>query len=90
MKQKPVIGLLLGDPTGIGPEIIAKLLSEKQLHGLARIVVIADQRIFKMGQQVIGAEFAFPVIDQIDDLPADSEQPVVLDVPTISPEEVTY
>ena len=34
MKQKPVIGLLLGDPTGIGPEIIAKLLSEKQLHGL--------------------------------------------------------
>ena len=90
MKQKPVIGLLLGDPTGIGPEIIAKLLSEKQLHGLARIVVIADQRIFKMGQQVIGAEFAFPVIHQIDDLPTDSEQPVVLDFPTISPEAVTY
>ncbi|MDF1591059.1 MAG: 4-hydroxythreonine-4-phosphate dehydrogenase PdxA [Desulfobacterales bacterium] len=90
MKQKPVIGLLLGDPTGIGPEIVAKLLSEKQLYGLARIVLIGDQRIFKMGQQVIGAEFTFPIIKQIDDLPRDREQPVVLDFPTISPEAVTY
>jgi 4-hydroxythreonine-4-phosphate dehydrogenase len=90
MKQKPVIGLLPGDPTGIGPEIIAKLLSEKQLYGLARIVLIGDQRIFKMGQQVIGAEFSFPIIHQIEDMPSNSEQPVVLDFPTISPQEVTY
>ena len=90
MKQKPVIGLLLGDPTGIGPEIVAKLLSQEQLYRLARIVLIGDQRIFKMGQQVIRAEFTFPVIQQIDDMPTDSEQPVVLDFPTISPQEVTY
>lgn len=90
MKQKPVIGLLLGDPTGIGPEIVAKLLTQEKLYGLARIVVIGDQRIFKMGQQVIGAEFSFPVIRRMDDRPTDSKLPVVLDFPTISPEEVTY
>jgi len=90
MKQKPIIGLLLGDPTGIGPEIIAKLLSQEQLYALARIVVIGDRRIFKMGQQVIGTEFKFPVIQKLDDMPAEAAQPVVLDFPTIAPEEVTY
>lgn len=89
MKQQPVIGLLPGDPTGIGPEITAKLLSQKQLYELARILLIGDQRIFEMGQKVIGAEFEFPVIHRIDDMPA-GDQPVILDFPTLSPEEVTY
>lgn len=90
MKRKALICLLLGDPTGIGPEIIAKLLLQTELYNLARIVIVGDQRIFKMGQQVIGAEFSFPVIQDVDQLPADNEQPVVLDYPTISPQEVTY
>lgn len=90
MKRKPLICLLLGDPTGIGPEIIAKLLLQTELYDLARIVIVGDRRIFKMGQQVIGAEFFFPVIQSIDQLPADDEQPVVLDYPSISPQEVTY
>ena len=39
MNKKPVIGVLLGDPTGIGPEIIAKLLTRTELYGLASIVI---------------------------------------------------
>lgn len=90
MRIKPVIGLMLGDPTGIGPELVAKLLSQQDVYEMAQIVVVGDQRIFQMGQQVIGADFTFPVIRKIEDMPANSDQPVVLDFPTISPQEVTY
>jgi len=90
MQQKPVIGILLGDATGIGPEIVAKLLLKEELYAAARIVVIGDQRIFKMGQQVISADFPFSVVNQIDEAASDSNQPVVLDFPALSPAEVTY
>ena len=46
---KPRIGILLGDPTGVGPEIAAKLLAQTALYPLAHILIIGDQRIFRMG-----------------------------------------
>jgi 4-hydroxythreonine-4-phosphate dehydrogenase len=90
MKAKPIIGVLLGDPTGIGPEIIAKLLTHTEFYTSAHILIIGDPRIFKMGQQVIGADFAFPVIDAVDDAPLTLGEPVVLNYPAMAPEEVTY
>lgn len=46
---KPRIGLLLGDPSGIGPEIVAKLLAREDTSELARILVIGDRRIYEQG-----------------------------------------
>ena len=90
MEKKPVIGLLLGDPTGIGPEIIAKLFARTELYGMAHIIIIGDKRIFEMGQGVVGTEVSFPVFNQVGDIPPNTNGPVVLDYPTIAPEDVTY
>ena len=45
----PVIGLMLGDMTGIGPEISAKLLASGTLKTVARIVVVGDARVLQLG-----------------------------------------
>jgi len=29
--MKPIIGIILGDPTGIGPEVVAKVISKNNL-----------------------------------------------------------
>ena len=39
MNHIPVIGLMLGDMTGIGPEICAKVMASGKLRNVARIVV---------------------------------------------------
>jgi 4-hydroxythreonine-4-phosphate dehydrogenase len=49
------IGLLAGDPTGIGPEIAAKLLAEQETHTFADIVLIGDPTLFP-------AEHKLPVL----------------------------
>ena len=43
--MKPRIGLLLGDPSGIGPEIAAKLLSFPETASMAEVVVLGDRRL---------------------------------------------
>jgi 4-hydroxy-L-threonine phosphate dehydrogenase PdxA len=40
--MKPRIGLLTGDPAGIGPEVAAKLLAEPETRERAEIVAIGD------------------------------------------------
>src|SRR4030042_1610964 len=42
MKNLPVIGITMGDPSGIGPEIIKKTISEPTLNELCRPVVYGD------------------------------------------------
>ncbi len=46
--MKPRIGVLLGDPNGVGPEMAVKLLAENDVRERAEIVVIGDERIFRM------------------------------------------
>ena len=37
--DKPVIGVTMGDPAGIGPEVIVKALAEPEVRRRARFVV---------------------------------------------------
>src|SRR5882724_777360 len=47
MNPKPIIGISMGDPAGIGPEIIAMALSRPQVHALCRPIVIGDADIIR-------------------------------------------
>ena len=49
--KKPIIGITMGDPTGIGPEIVVKALSIKQMYTICNPLVIGDKDVAK---QVLG------------------------------------
>ena len=44
-KKRPIVGITLGDPAGIGPEIICKALRHKKLFTCCRPVIIGDLTI---------------------------------------------
>ncbi|MFQ5900263.1 MAG: 4-hydroxythreonine-4-phosphate dehydrogenase PdxA [Thermodesulfobacteriota bacterium] len=41
----PRIGITMGDPAGIGPEIILKALADPDIQRLCRIVILGDERV---------------------------------------------
>jgi 4-hydroxythreonine-4-phosphate dehydrogenase len=53
--MKPRIGLLLGDPTGIGSELVAKLLALSETLAQADVLVIGDRRLYQRGIGIAGA-----------------------------------
>ena len=68
-EARPILGLMLGDMTGIGPEISVRLLAGKTLQPIARIVVIGDQRVFKLGCADAGVSPAwrsYPSVSTVD------------------------
>jgi 4-hydroxythreonine-4-phosphate dehydrogenase len=52
--QKPVIGLAIGDPAGISPELTAKVVALPEVRDAARVIVIGDRRLFEQGARVAG------------------------------------
>lgn len=47
MNERPLLAITLGDPAGIGPEIILKALAHDEVFDTCRPVVIGDRRILE-------------------------------------------
>ena len=56
MTDKPVIGLVQGDPAGIGPELMVKLLSDESVRERARIAIIGAPSVIERGEATVGKE----------------------------------
>jgi len=54
--MKPRIGIIPGDPSGIGPELIAKLLVSHDVSEKANILLIGDEHVFRMGGMQAGTQ----------------------------------
>ena len=48
MSDLPVIGITMGDPSGIGPEIIIRALSDSKIYELCTPVVLGDPGALSM------------------------------------------
>lgn len=60
---RPRIGIIPGDPSGIGPELIAKLLSADGVKDSADILLIGDAHVFEAGQKVAGLSHEMHPVD---------------------------
>ncbi len=68
LKEKPLtysprIGITMGDPMGIGPEIIVKALSSERIVRICRPVVFGDPGILAQTIQRLHAKVALETID---------------------------
>jgi len=48
MKDLPVVGITMGDPAGVGPEIIIKALSDSHIFKICRPLVLGDPYALSM------------------------------------------
>jgi 4-hydroxythreonine-4-phosphate dehydrogenase len=91
---KPLVAVVLGDPTGIGPELTAKLLAQDEIVRQARVLVVADRDEFKRGAEVAGLDLNLEEVGPEDLTDLDAEAPRLLhfelpDKPTFRPAEAT-
>lgn len=64
---KPIVGVTMGDAAGIGPEIIAKAMSQESVWDVCRPVVIGDADVLNVSLDVAGAKLHIRRISEIAD-----------------------
>ncbi len=81
----PRIGFMLGDATGIGPEIAAKLLASGKASACAQVVLFGDRRILELGQRNAGVQVPHTVYHSIDEVHFPREDFPFIDLGNIDP-----
>jgi 4-hydroxythreonine-4-phosphate dehydrogenase len=81
----PVIGLMLGDTTGIGPEIAVKVLASGALADAARLVVIGDVRVLELGMRDARVKIPYTVCRRLDETDWQSDSVPVIDLGNVDP-----
>jgi 4-hydroxythreonine-4-phosphate dehydrogenase len=57
VQGRPVLGISIGDPSGIGPEICLKALDRADIYERAVPVVYSDRQVLEDGLEVTGKKF---------------------------------
>lgn len=65
-ENRPLLAIPLGDPAGVGPEIVIKALAEPSVNALARCVVIGDPKVIRYTMDLIGTSLPINEITTVD------------------------
>jgi len=72
----PIIGITMGDPTGVGPEIIVKALSMKEPFQVCRPVVFGDREVLLKAIAMQGLPTTVETtVEVIEEIPKDGYLP---------------
>jgi 4-hydroxythreonine-4-phosphate dehydrogenase len=82
---RPRIAFLLGDCTGIGPELVAKILAEAKMARLARLVVVGDARVLQRGMHDARVDFKWNRVDSVSAVDWYNGAVPVIDLNNIDP-----
>ena len=89
MREKPILGVLLGNSAGVGPELVAKLAVQDYYKDHCRPVLIGDVRMFERGLQVVGGDVPHYVVGDVSECDWDKGLPL-LDLKDQDPAQVPY
>ncbi len=64
--MKPIVGITMGDPAGIGPEVVLKALARPEIYQMARPIVIGDLSIMKRDSRLLGLDVGVEPIDGVE------------------------
>lgn len=61
---KSFIAVPIGDPAGVGPEIVAKAVADKAVFDAANCVIVGDKKIVENAIQIVGADLTVNTITE--------------------------
>lgn len=62
--SKPLIAVTMGDPAGVGPEIVAKSLASEEVTDVADCVIVGDRKCMENAIRIVGADLKIHVIQK--------------------------
>ena len=80
MNMSKKIAITMGDPGGIGPEVIVKALYSTEIKDYCTPVVIGDLRVFKDALNMISLPLEMVSVDDTDTIEGDTKKIYIIDI----------
>jgi 4-hydroxythreonine-4-phosphate dehydrogenase len=90
MLDKPIIGVTMGDPASIGPEIAVKALLDRDIYGLCRPFITGDASVFQHIIEKLGLNASVNVISDVKQAQFNYGEIDVLDLDNVQLEKLEF
>src|SRR5690349_12184038 len=65
--NRPIVAITMGDPAGVGPEVVVKALARPEVYERCRPLVVGDARRLRAAVEITGAGLAVAPVDGPED-----------------------
>lgn len=65
--QKSFIAVPIGDPAGVGPEIVAKSAASKEVSEVANCVIVGNREVMENAIKITGEDLKINVIEEVEE-----------------------
>ena len=86
---KPGIAITMGDPCGIGPEVVAKALADPRVYDSCRPLVVGSSYAMERAVELSGVHLRVNASVELDAAGQDGGVIDVLDIGNLNPEDIT-
>ncbi|MEX2564835.1 MAG: 4-hydroxythreonine-4-phosphate dehydrogenase PdxA [Cyclobacteriaceae bacterium] len=88
--KKPIIGISMGDPAGIGPEVCVKALSDPEVLKICRPIIVGDASAIKKAMKLVDSNKKVRAVGKVSDTKFDENHINVFDLNNVESEELEY
>src|SRR6476620_5289124 len=80
----PRIGITMGDPAGIGPEVVLKAVAEDEVKRVCVPVIIGDAQLLAHTARTLDLQSGYDIIRKDEEFPDQISEPVIYHLDNIS------
>lgn len=88
--KKPLIAVPIGDPAGVGPEIVAKSAAEDKVFEATDLIVVGDKKVMEKAIGVVGVDLKIHVVDSPEDGSYDKGILNLIDLDNVDMDQFKY
>jgi len=85
---RPRLAITMGDPAGVGPEVIVGALAKKRVRDACRALIVGDDRVLKWAAAALGRRFRPQVLTSVEDIDLCYSPVCLLDLGNADPAEI--
>lgn len=88
MTSKPILAILMGDASGVAPELVAKLAARRYFQEHCRPVLIGDRRVLELGFEQAKQYEPYYCVNNIDEIDWEQDRIALLDMADLDPSSI--
>jgi 4-hydroxythreonine-4-phosphate dehydrogenase len=80
----PRVGITMGDPAGIGPEVVLKAVAEEEVRRICFPVIIGDAQLLAHTARTLDLQCGYDIVRFDEQLPSEIREPVIFHLDNVS------
>jgi 4-hydroxythreonine-4-phosphate dehydrogenase len=81
--RKPRIGVTMGDPAGIGPEVVLKAVAEESVRRVCVPVIVGDAQLLAHTARKLDLQCGYEIVRRDEPLPRSLDEPIIFHLDNI-------